>query len=141
MNGSGFWRAIAALVLVAILIGIGVGVYNAGVSEGVAEAARAAQVAGEDPALVYPPYVGGYHGYGYGWGWGGGFGFFGILFWILGLFLIFGLLRAVFGWGRYGGGRGHGGWQSRDERIAEMHRDLHRRDEPASPSSSPGSSG
>ena len=140
MTGSGFWRALAAIVLVAILIGIGVGVYNAGVSEGVAEAARAAQAAGEDPATVYPPYLGGPHGYGYGWG--GGFGFFGILFWILGFFLIFALLRAAFGWGRWGGGgRGLGGWQSRDERIAEMHRDLHRRDESSTSPSSPGSSG
>ncbi len=63
--------------------------------------ARAAAAAG-DPVVVYPPYVGGRYGYGYGWG--GGFGFFGILFWILGFFLIFGLIRAAFGWGRWGGG-------------------------------------
>ncbi|MGH2417285.1 MAG: hypothetical protein ACRDFY_03035 [Candidatus Limnocylindria bacterium] len=128
MNGRVIFGVLATIVVVAVMIGIGIGIYNAGVSEGVAEAARAAQAAGDNPALVYPPYVG---NYGYGWG-GGGFGFFGILFWILGFFLIFGLIRAAFGWGhRGGGGRGHGGWASREERIAEMHRDLHRRDEPS----------
>ena len=134
---SGFMRALAAVLLVAVLAGIGIGIYNAGVSEGVAEAARAAQAAGEDPAVVYPPYVGGPWGYGYGGGWGGGFGFFGFLFGILFLFLIFGLVRAAFGWGRWnGGGRGHGGhgWGGREERIAEVHRELHRRDTDTQPS-------
>ena len=130
---SGFMRALAAVLLVAVLAGIGIGIYNAGVSEGVAEAARVAQAAGEDAAVVYPPYVGGPWGYGYGPGWGGGFGFFGFLFGILFLFLIFGLIRAAFGWGRWGGGgRGPGGWESRNERIAELHRELHKRDEPQS---------
>ena len=127
MNGRGIFGLLATIVVVAVMVGIGIGVYNAGVSEGVAEAARAAQAAGDNPAVVYPPYAG--H---YGYGWGGGFGFFGILFWILGFFLIFGLIRAAFGWGRWGGGgRGQGGWASREERIAEMHRELHRRDEPS----------
>ena len=53
----------------------------------------------------------------------GGFGFFGFLFPILFIFLIFGLLRSAFwGWGgRYGtryGGR---------ERLEELHRELHER--------------
>jgi hypothetical protein len=130
MFGRGIFGVLAAIVVVAVVAGIGIGVYNAGVSEGVAEAARLAQAAGESPAaVVYPPYIG-HPGYGYGWG--GGFGFFGILFGILFLFLIFGLIRAAFGWGRWGGGggRGPGGWESRNERIAEMHRELHKRDEP-----------
>lgn len=135
MFGRGIAGALGVILLVALVAGIGFSAYNAGVNEGVAEAARAAQAAGEDPAVVFPPYAGGPYGYGYGWGHGGGFGFFGILFWILGFFLIFGLLRAAFGWGRWGGGgRGPGGWQSRDERIAELHRDLHRRDEPTASS-------
>lgn len=128
MFGRGFFGVLAVLVLVAVLAGIGVTAYNAGVSEGVAEAARAAQAAGDTPAVVVPPYAGPHYGY----GWGGGFGFFGILFWILGFFLIVGLLRAAFGWGRWGGGgpggSGRGGW-NRDERIAEMHRELHKRDD------------
>jgi len=135
MNGRGFFGVLAMIVLVAIVVGIGIGVYNAGVSEGVAEAARAAQAAGEDPAVVFPPYAGGGYGPGYGYGWGGGGpGFFGILFGIFAIFLIFGLIRAAFGWGRHGGGgRGPGGWESRNERIADMHRELHKRDEPNAP--------
>jgi uncharacterized membrane protein len=132
MFGS-FLRVVAALALVAVLAGIGISVYNAGVNEGLTQAAIAAQAAGEDPAVVVPPYAGGPYGYGYGWGhgWGGpGFGFFGFLFGILILFLIFGLVRAAFGWGRWGGGgRGPGGWRAdREERIAELHRELHKRD-------------
>ncbi len=124
-----FMRAVAVIALVAVLAGIGIGVYNAGVNEGLTQAALAAQAAGEDPAVVIPPYAGPY-GYGHGWG-GGGFGFFGFLFAILFLFLIFGLVRAAFGWGRWnGGGRGGpGGWGGgREERIAEYHRELHKRD-------------
>ena len=126
MNGRGIFGVLTAIVIVAVLAGIGIGAYNAGVSEGIAEAARAAQAAGDSPAVVYPPYVG--H-YGYGWG-GGGFGFFGFLLFILGFFLIIGLVRAAVGWGRGGGGRGPGGWDSRRERMEELHRELHRRDEP-----------
>ena len=127
MFGS-FLRVLAAIVFVAVLAGIGIGVYNAGVNEGLTQAALAAQAAGEDPAVVIPPYAG---QYGYGWGGGPGFGFFGFLFAILFLFLIFGLVRAAFGWGRWnGGGRGGpGGWGGgREERIAEYHRELHKRD-------------
>lgn len=131
MFGRGLFGAFALVVAIAIVAGIGIGVYNAGVSEGVAEAARVAQVVGDGAAVVYPPYVGGPYGYGHGWG-GGGFGFFGILFGILFFFLIIGMVRAAFGWGRWGGGgRGPGGWESRNERIAEMHRELHRKDEPS----------
>lgn len=135
MNGRGFFGVLAMIVLVAIVAGIGIGIYNAGVTEGLTEAARAAVAAGEDPAVVIPPYAGGGYGPGYGYGWGGGGpGFFGILFGILAIFLLFGLIRAAFGWGRHGGGgRGPGGWESRNERIAEMHRELHKRDEPNAP--------
>jgi hypothetical protein len=128
MNGRGIFAVLAAIVVVAVMAGIGIGAYNAGVSEGVAEAARAAQAAGDSPAVVYPPYVG--H-YGYGWGGGPGFGFFGFLLFILGFFLIIGFIRAAFGWGRWGGGgRGPDGWGGRRERMEELHRELHRRDEP-----------
>ena len=125
-----FLRVVALIALVAVLAGIGIGVYNAGVNEGLTQAALAAQAAGEDPAVVIPPYAG---PYGYGWGGGPGFGFFGFLFATLFLFLIFGLVRAAFGWGRWNGrgrGRGgHGGWGGgREERIAEYHRELHKRD-------------
>jgi len=134
MNGRGFFGFLAMIVLLAIVVGTGIGIYNAGVNEGLSEAARAAVAAGEDPAVVVPPYAAGGYGAGHGYGWGGGGpGFFGILFGVLAIFLIFGLIRAAFGWGRHGGGRGPGGWESRSERMAEMHRELHKRDEPNAP--------
>src|SRR5437667_118745 len=90
------FRVLAALLVVGLLAGIGVSVYNAGVSQGLAQNVTTA--ASGAPAVVY-----GYPAY-YGH-WGFGFGFFGIFFWILGIFLIFALLRAAFGWGRWGRGR------------------------------------
>jgi hypothetical protein len=96
---GGFVRLIAVVALVSVLALIGVSVYNAGVSAGLAETGAA--VASGAPVVYYGPYVG------HPWGWGG-VGFFGIFFWILGIFLIFGLIRAAFGFGRWGGRRG--GW-------------------------------
>jgi hypothetical protein len=126
---SGFFRFIVFLLAVAIAVGIGAAVYNAGVTAGLAEAAQQAAASG-DPVVVNPGY-----GYGYGPYWhgpfGGGFGFFGIFFLILGFFLVFGLARAAFGWGRWNGPRGPGGpggWGGRSERIEELHRELHRRE-------------
>jgi hypothetical protein len=121
----GFMRFVAFLLAVAVAIGIGAAVYNAGVTAGIDEAARLAASSG-DP-LPVPNY-----GYGYGgpyWHGPGGFGFFGIIFLILGFFLIVGLARAAFGWGRWHGPRGgSGGWGGRHERMEELHRELHRRD-------------
>ena len=48
-----------------------------------------------------------------------------------GIFLVFALLRAAFGWGRggrHGGPGGPGGWGGRRERMEELHRELHARD-------------
>jgi len=119
---------LAVVALVALVAVIGTSVYNAGISQGLAEAANAAAASGDPAPVVVGPY-----GYGHG-GWGPGFGFFGIFFWILGFFLIFGLLRAAFGWGRWGGGGpGRGGWESRQDRMAELHRELHRREEQTPP--------
>lgn len=129
MFGRTIFGVLAAIALVALVAVIGTSVYNAGVSQGLAEAAQAAVASGDPAPVIYPPYAG-HYGYGHG-GWGG-FGFFAIFFWILAFFLVFGLLRAAFGWGRWGGG-GRGGWESRSERIAELHRDLHRREEQAPP--------
>jgi hypothetical protein len=129
MFGRTILGVLAVIALVGLVAVIGTSVYNAGISQGITEAANAAAASG-DPVVVYPPYAGGY-GYGHG-GWG--FGFFGIFFWILGFFLIFGLLRAAFGWGRWGGGGpGRGGWESRQDRISELHRELHRREDQAPP--------
>jgi|SRR5579859_6031684 len=127
------FRVIAALLLVGVLVAIGVGVYNAGVSQGIAQNVTA--VASGVPVAAY----GYYPGYiGQHWGWGlGGFGFFGIFFWIVGILLIFTLLRAAFGWGRYGhhhdrwGGYGSGRWNQpgpddpRREMLDRWHREAH----------------
>ena len=132
MNGRFFIRVVAVLVLVAVVAGLGVSAYNAGVAAGVNQAVQQAVQNGQ-PVPVVP--------YAYGPYWhGGGFGFFGIFFWIIGFFLIIGLLRAAFGMGRWGGGWGRGGhgpgrmggpgaYFGRGEQIADWHRELHRRDE------------
>ena len=140
------FRVLAVLLVVGLLAGIGISVYNAGVDQGLAQ--NVTTTASGAPAVVY-----GYPGY-YGH-WGFGFGFFGIFFWILGIFLIFGLLRAAFGWGRWGrgrwGGYGHGGYgygpggfkpghhdDPRRGMLDEWHREAHGSGESA-PSGSPGS--
>jgi hypothetical protein len=118
----GFGRLIAVIALVGVLALIGISVYNAGVSAGLAETGTA--VASGAPVVYYGPYVG------HPWGWGG-FGFFGIFFWILGIFLIFGLIRAVFGFGRWGGRRdwyghhGPGGYGPPKDHLDDWHRRAH----------------
>jgi len=117
-------RVLAALLLVAVVVGLGTAIYNQGVTTGLAEAAREAAASG-DPVPVNP--------YAYGWGgpyaggpWGWGFGgFFGLLFGIFMIFLVIGLIRAAFGGWR---GGGPDGWGRRHERVAEWHRELHRRE-------------
>ena len=125
MYGRTIVRVIAVVALVAIAIGVGAAVYNAGVTAGLSESAQQALASGQ-------PVANGPSAYGPYWhGWGGGFGFplFGIFFWILGISLILGLLRAAFGWGRWGGrGRGPGGWYGgRREMVEDWHREMHRR--------------
>jgi hypothetical protein len=142
MNGRYFWFRMAALVVLLVVLGaVGVAVYNAGIQAGVSQAVQVTTGDGT-PVVVAPAPV--YHG----WGWGWGFGFFGFFFWIIGFFLIIGLLRAIFGFGRWGrggpggwgygrggyyggggwgyGGKGNGG---RGDQIADYHRELHRREE------------
>src|SRR5574338_369001 len=125
---STFLRVGAVLAIVGVLVGIGFGVYNAGLSAGFADAAQQVAASG-DPVAV--PYHYGYGPYWHGWD---GFGFFGIFFWILGIILIVALVRAAFGWGRWGGprnGNGGYGWSSRRDRLEELHRELHRTDSEA----------
>jgi hypothetical protein len=120
---GGLFRFLAFLLLIAVVIGIGAAVYNAGVTAGLNEAARIAASSG-DPIAV-PVW-----GYGPYWQGPGGWGIFGFLFLIFGFFLVIGLVRAAFGWGRWNGPRGPGGWDRHDrkDRIEELHRELHRRD-------------
>jgi hypothetical protein len=99
-------RTIAAILLVAVLaIGgglIAVTAYQAGVGTAVTTAVAE----GGNVVTTVPPW-----GYGYGYGWhpgGVGFGIFGLLFGLFFLFIIIGLIRAVFWGGRRGWGPG--GW-------------------------------
>lgn len=117
MNGRSIFRVVVGLAIVGLLIGGGITLYNAGVTAGISEAARVATASG-DPLPGGYPYPGPYIGHGWGYGGGGGFGLFGIVFWILGFFLIFGLIRAAFGGGRWGGPRGGG-------RFEDWHRRAH----------------
>ena len=123
MFGRVILRVVALLVVLAVAIGIGTAVYNAGVTAGLTEAALQAAASG-DPAPVIRD------AYGYGWAgpYAHGPGFFGIIFWILGILLIIGLVRAAVG-GGWGSPRGPGGWGGgRRERIEDWHREMHRRE-------------
>lgn len=123
MNGRTIAGVLLALLLVGGVAAIGITAYNAGVTAGLVESGQVVVA----PGQATGPYVGGY-------GWGhGGFGFFGFLGFLLFLFLIFALIRAAFGgWGRgrggwsgpgWGGPGRHGAW---DERVRELHDELHR---------------
>jgi hypothetical protein len=112
-----------------VIGGLGVLAYNSGLAAGIAQSTQVVVQDGQ-PVTVVP--------YPYGPGWHGGFGFFGFIFWILGFFLIIGLLRAIFGWGRGGRGWGPGGPAKYGyygyggpggDRVSEWHRELHRREE------------
>lgn len=127
-------RAIAGLfftlLFVGVLIAIGGGIYQAGVAQGIVDAGRV-------PVGAAAGYVGGF-------GWGiHPFGFLGLLFPLFFLFLLFGIIRAIFGFGRGRGwshrhdGYGYGGWgkgspmgpdswrEERERRMAELHQRLH----------------
>ena len=100
MNGL---RVLAFSVLA---LAVGLIAYQMGLSQGLATTLPA----GAAPAAYYYPH------------WGYGFGLFGLLFPLLFLFLIFGAMRAAFGGGRGGHGRG---WSNGRERIEQIHRELH----------------
>ena len=100
-----WFRILGVIVLALLAVGLAGAIFQAGFLAG-------ASADGSVPAYVGPY---GWHG----WGWGFGGGLFGILGFLLFLFLFFAILRAVFGgWGRgprggWGGGRPGGGCQSR----------------------------
>ena len=135
-----FARVVAALVLIGLLGALGVSVYQAGFLAG---------AAAEGTTVVAP--------YAYGWGWGIGHGFFGFLGTLIVIFIIFGLLRAIFWRGpRWGGGRGwgyghHGYGPDRgpdgfkgspwEDRAREVHDEWHRRQGGEGSSGGSGSSG
>jgi hypothetical protein len=114
-------RPLFAFIAILVIGGlIAVGAYDAGLNQAVVQAVPAASGA---PAV--------YYGHPYGYGWGFGFFPFGFLFPLFGLFLFFGLLRAIFwGWGGRGY-YGHRGWygdgQQHDvpSRFDEWHKRAH----------------
>jgi hypothetical protein len=110
------------VLLLAVLAGVGVSLYNAGVSAGLSQQLQQVVQDGQPVTVAPYPYGPYWHG-----GWGFGFGIFGILFWILGIFLIIGLSGGPGGWGKHRHGYG-GGWYGRDQ-VADWHRELHRREE------------
>jgi hypothetical protein len=119
----GTFRLVAFLLLVGLLAVVGIHIYNAGVSAGIDSNIGHAIASGAPiPAGYYPgPYVG--HPWGYG------FGFGGFIFGIFFLVLFFGLIRAAFGFGRWGhrgpGGYskgGHGGWH---DYMGAWHQEQH----------------
>ncbi len=97
MNGRTILNLVLGALIVLVLAGIGIGIYNAGVSQGIAQAATLP----EGTTVVAPV------GYGYGYGHPGffGFGFLWILFPIFFFLLLFGLARAAFGGRRWAAGR------------------------------------
>ena len=129
-------RVIAAILLIAVLA-VGGGIiattaYQAGLSTAVTTATASG---GAVTPVVVPAY-----GYGYGWHpYGFGFGIFGFLATLFFLFIIFGLIRAIFwrggpgrrggwggGWGGPGGGYGHSGWEGRaHQTFDDWHRQAH----------------
>ena len=119
---NGFGRFIAFLVLLGLVAVAGVAVYNAGVTAGINSDIGQAIASGA-------PIPAGYYSGAY-WGHPGGFGFGGFLIGLLFLFLFFGLVRAIFGFGRWGhhGGAGyskfgrHGGW---NEYMGSWHEEQH----------------
>ena len=138
MNGRSIARLVVALVIIAGVAFLGVGAYNAGVTQGLAQAGQVVVTPGGYPV---GPYIGG----GYGWGHGFGFGFFGFLGTLFFIFLLIALLRAAFGghrgrhgWGGPGGWGGTGGpgsWGGPNDprgrspweaRAREVHDDWHR---------------
>ena len=138
-------RMIATLFVILLLAGLGYGLYQVGVNVGMNVAVQTAIDSGQPVTIVTGGY--GHHG--------GGIGFFGIIFWIIAFFLIIGLIRAAFGWGRggrgdwghrswghsgYGAGPGMGAFGPRGEQVAEWHRELHRREESGEASHSPSGS-
>jgi hypothetical protein len=106
---STLFRVLATLLLVAILIGAGVAVYQAGFSQGYAQASITAGNQGTSPVMP---------GFPYRYWWGPGFGFFpffplfGLFF--FGLFVFF-LIRVLFFPRWWGYGRRWGPYPPEDQ--------------------------
>ena len=101
-------RIVPAILLVIVLVIGGGLIANTAYQAGLNTAVTTAVADGGTVVAPVPAYGLGY-GMGYGWHpFGLGFGIFGLLFGLFFLFIIFGLVRAIFWGGRRGWG--HGGW-------------------------------
>ncbi len=102
----------APRIVVALLVAAGIAElgYQAGLAQGLAQGGG---------AIVTAPYYVAPFGF--------GFGFFGLLFPLLFLFLIFGLGRALFwrGWGGHGHAGGPRRWGDPQVMLEEWHRKAH----------------
>jgi hypothetical protein len=107
---------VLVLVIIAGAIGLGTYAYNAGMAQGLAQSGRIAAPDGVAVAPYYSPYI--YHPFNFGFG--------GFLFSCFFIFLIFGLVRAIFGhrhWGMHGR---RGMWNGDfPPMAAEWHRKMH----------------
>ena len=133
MNGRG--RVVGGIVLLIVLVlgslAIGALAYNAGVANGITQAASEALPAGEAGSIS--PYFYGARGFGhYG---PGSFLLFCLVVPFL-FFLFFGAMKLIFAPWRMGhrhggwGWKGNEEWRSRfEERAAEWHRKAHEADE------------
>jgi len=110
-------RRVLLAIFVVVLLGVvavaaGGFAYQIGVAQGLAHSGPLVAPNGTGGVPVAPYYYGFYpRPFGFG-----GFGFLGCLFPLLGIFLVFGLMRAIFWGGRWGGRRGWGGhgWGGQD---------------------------
>ncbi len=109
MNGRNVARALAVVLVAVGAVALGAIIYQAGVADGAASAAAGGQ------AVHYV----GHWGPWFGFGWG----FFGLLFPLLFVFILFGLIRAAF-WG----GRPYRRWRyGPPPDVEEWHRRMHDR--------------
>ncbi|HEV2249907.1 MAG TPA: hypothetical protein VGT60_05325 [Candidatus Limnocylindria bacterium] len=113
-------RALLAAILIVVLGGaIAAGAYEAGLAQSAQQIVVPATVplSGGAPVVAY---------YGHPYGWGFGFFPFGFLFPIVGLFLFFGLMRALIGGGRASWHHGwHDGQSGVPSRFDEWHKRSH----------------
>ena len=123
MNNRSIFQALAigALVL-AVAAAVAVGAYNAGMSHGLAEAARALPPQAGAAPVPYYPY----------WGRPWGFGFFPIFPFFFLILLLFFVVRGLFWRGRWRGGWGHR-YEGVPPMFEEWHRRAHAQQPPAPP--------
>ena len=135
------------LLLVVVAVGAGGLAYRIGIAQGLAANPQLVAPQGNGGVPVVPYYYGmpGFYGRPFGWG---GFGFLSCLFPLLGIFLFFALLRAIFWGGHWGGRRGWGrhGWGGPDgqdfgpggqgvpPKFSEWHKRAHGEQTPPAPS-------